>query len=86
MNPAGEGNLDGTQPANNPLFVQPEPASAAPTAAGYYRPQYGSPALNAGKNSLNTQPTDIEGSPRIQEGTIEIGAYEVNYNFDCMCD
>jgi predicted outer membrane repeat protein len=86
LNPSGAGNMDGTNPSNDPVFVLPIPASSAPTIDGYYRPQLGSPALNAGNNVLNREPTDIESAPRIQESQIELGAYEVNYNFECNCE
>ncbi|MDR2125741.1 MAG: hypothetical protein LBP63_02775 [Prevotellaceae bacterium] len=45
-----------------------------------------SSALNAGNNALNREPTDIESYQRIQESKIELGAYEVNYNFECNCE
>jgi predicted outer membrane repeat protein len=86
LNPSGTGNINGTNPSNDPVFVLPIPASSAPTIDGYYRPQLGSPALNAGNNALNREPTDIESSLRIQESQIELGAYEVNYNFECNCE
>jgi predicted outer membrane repeat protein len=85
LNPSGTGNINGTNPSNDPVFVLPIPASSAPSIDGYYRPQLGSPALNAGNNALNREPTDIESNPRIQETNIELGAYEVNYNFECNC-
>ncbi|MDR2126496.1 MAG: hypothetical protein LBP63_06685, partial [Prevotellaceae bacterium] len=67
-------------------FVLPIPASSAPTIDGYYRPQLGSPALNAGNNALNREPTDLASAPRIQDSQIELGAYEVKYNFECNCE
>jgi predicted outer membrane repeat protein len=86
LNPSGAGNINGTNPSNAPAFMHPVSASAAPSIDGYYRPQLGSPALNAGNNALNREPTDIESAPRIQESQIELGAYEVNYNFECNCE
>jgi predicted outer membrane repeat protein len=86
LNPSGAGNMDGTNPSNDPVFVLPIPASNAPTIDGDYRLQLGSPVLNAGNNALNREPTDIESNPRIQESKIELGAYEVNYNFECNCE
>ncbi len=38
----------------------------------------GSPCRNAGLNSHNTEPFDISGKGRISQGTIDMGAYEVN--------
>jgi len=39
-----------------------------------------SPAINAGNNSLNPEATDIMGANRVYNGTIDIGAYEVQTN------
>jgi hypothetical protein len=77
---AGTGNKpDGT----DPLFIDPEPAANAPTTAGNYRLQPGSPAINAGSNSyyssgtpdLQSITTDLDGNPRFV-GTVDMGAYE----------
>ncbi|MBI1225409.1 MAG: hypothetical protein GC192_09255 [Bacteroidetes bacterium] len=49
------------------------------TAAGDYRLSPCSPARNAGSNAIVDSLgilTDIEGSPRIQGGTVDMGAYE----------
>jgi hypothetical protein len=37
----------------------------------------GSPAIDAGDNAASSDPTDQRGLPRIANGTIDIGAYEV---------
>ncbi len=37
-----------------------------------------SPCLNTGLNSHNTEPFDISGKERISQGTIDMGAFEVN--------
>lgn len=51
----------------NPMFVGPT----------NFRLQAGSPAINAGANSVPyILPTDLAGSPRIVDGIIDIGAYE----------
>lgn len=36
----------------------------------------GSPALDVGLNSANTEPDDFDGAPRIQNTTIDLGAFE----------
>jgi len=74
---AGEGNIDA-----DPLFVNPVSADQAPTTAGDYRPRFGSPAIDAGTNDAVTVDTDLDGNPRIVDGTddgnaiVDMGAYE----------
>jgi hypothetical protein len=67
-----------------PAFVLPVPASSAPTSAGNYRLQAGSPAVNVGSDSfyeigqspdLRAITTDLDGKPRFN-GTVDMGAYE----------
>ncbi len=61
----GPGNLFGL----DPLFVNPD--------SGDYRLQPCSPLIDAGNNDYVTDlPTDLAGAPRIQGGTVDIGAYE----------
>ncbi|MCO5247441.1 MAG: hypothetical protein M9887_00610 [Chitinophagales bacterium] len=49
-------------------------------ANGIFRLRYGSPAVNAGSNSffpgLNANSTDLDGLPRVTDGTIDMGAHE----------
>jgi hypothetical protein len=52
LNPSGMGNLNGTNSANDPLFVSPAAYTAAPTTAGDYHLQAGSPAINKGSDGL----------------------------------
>jgi len=64
----GENNISG-----DPMFVNP--------AEGDYRPQPGSPCIDAGENSVcGPDDTDLLGKPRIMYGgkseTVDIGAYE----------
>jgi len=66
-NPGGS-CLDGTDPANNPLFASP--------STGDFRLLTGSPALDSGDNAANPLPTDLAGNPRIQNNTIDLGAFE----------
>ncbi|CAA7069612.1 right-handed parallel beta-helix repeat-containing protein [Lentimonas sp. CC11] len=72
LNPAGTGNLDGTDSNNDPLFASPTDL----------RLQVGSPAIDAGNNTANSELADITGSSRVVDGdqdgtaTIDLGAYE----------
>lgn len=75
---AGTGNLDA-----NPLFVNAAspagPDGIHRTADDGLRLQVGSPAINTGSNAAipASITTDITGLvPRIQEGTVDLGAYE----------
>ena len=53
---------------SNPLFVNP--------ASNDFRLYGNSPCVNTGNNSYNTLSTDIRGKARIQNTTIDMGAYE----------
>ena len=86
-NPAGTGNLDGTEESHNPLFVQQTNLDAPflviggvvyINAAGDMTLRPGSPALNKGNSSSNTTPTDVNGNARIQGNRIDLGAIEQN--------
>jgi hypothetical protein len=64
-------------PANKPRFVAEINASAAPIATGGdLRLFLGSPALDQGLNGANPSETDLGGSARIANGSIDLGAYE----------
>jgi len=73
LNPAGTGNLDGTNPANNPLFVSQPPVGLGTT--GDLRLQACSPALNKGNDADNSTTFDLAGNDR-KFGQIDLGAYE----------
>ncbi|MDR1342267.1 MAG: hypothetical protein LBK18_03305, partial [Prevotellaceae bacterium] len=63
-----------------PLFVFPDTAKAdAPTTGGNYRLQPGSLAIDAGSSSLNSTTKDLDGNPRVQGCTVDMGAYESPY-------
>jgi len=65
-----------TNPDLYPGFVRPVDANLAPTTEGDYRPDKGSPLINAGNNTFVTTTTDLAGKPRIFDKTVDIGAYE----------
>ena len=70
---AGSGG-GGTDIDSDPLFVTAVPP--APSSGGDLNLSVGSPCINTGLNSINSTPFDIAGNPRIQDGTIDMGAYE----------
>ena len=78
-NNGGVGNFNGN---TNPMFVNPQPISAAPTTAGDYRLQPCSPVINLGDNSAIPAgiTTDLDGNPRIFNTTVDMGAYEIQKN------
>jgi hypothetical protein len=53
---------------NAPLFVN--------EAAGDFHLQPNSPCINAGKNGYAPSAVDFDGNPRVQGGTVDIGAFE----------
>ena len=59
---SGGGNI-----TNAPLFVD--------YTSGNLRLQSDSPCINAGNNVYVTTTTDLDGTPRIVSGTVDIGAY-----------
>ncbi len=62
---SGAGNID-----SNPLFINP--------AGGNYHLRLKSPCINTGNNSAvpPSITTDLDGKPRIINGTVDMGAYE----------
>ncbi len=53
---------------NEPLFID--------WPGGNFRLQSNSPCINAGNNSYVAGSTDLDGNPRIINGTVDMGAYE----------
>ena len=61
--PGGTGNI-----VSDPAFINP--------VSGNFRLNVGSPCIDAGDSSFNTQTTDLDGNSRIFGNSIDIGAYE----------
>jgi len=61
--PTGNGNI-----ATDPLFVD--------SANGDFQLQESSPCINAGSNASTPSGTDLDGNPRIMDGSVDMGAYE----------
>jgi len=88
---AGNTNLDGTNPSNNPLFMAEVDPFSAPTLGGDLRLQTHSPLRDRGNNladldgvgpgtaTISSLSTDAAGSPRIVNDVIDIGAYEITW-------
>jgi len=72
----GSGNLDGTLAANDPQFVGAVPAANAPSSAANLRVLGSSPVWNRGNNAFGSTALDLAGNVRIQNVTIDLGAYE----------
>jgi uncharacterized repeat protein (TIGR01451 family) len=73
---SGAGNLN-----VDPNFVAPIAATAAPTTTGNYHLQAASYAIDAGNNLSVTVATDLDGQPRIIDGSVDMGAYEAAARF-----
>ena len=79
----GSGVYTGTGNINiNPIFLEPANPMNAPTTQGDLRLYGNSPCLDAGNNSYNLYSSDIRGEARIQNSTIDMGAYEWTQGID----
>lgn len=76
-------NLNGTlPPANYPLFVNPAApvnSSSPPSTSSDLRVFINSPVLNVGSNVSNFTSLDRAGKARVQNTTIDLGAFEGSY-------
>jgi hypothetical protein len=76
LTPAGVGNLDGTNPANDPNFTSPVNPLTAPATGADLRLQAGSPVIDQGLNSANDTTLELDGLLRFAGSAIDLGAYE----------
>lgn len=61
----------------DPLFVDPDGPDDIPgNLDDDLRVRLDSPAVNAGSNSYVISTTDFDGNPRVQDGVVDIGAFE----------
>ncbi|MGD7652844.1 MAG: right-handed parallel beta-helix repeat-containing protein [Verrucomicrobiales bacterium] len=84
LNAYGSGNLDGTDDANDPRFLNPADPLAAPTAgAELFLTPASTAVIDAGLNAANTTIADARSRDRTLDGdadataTIDLGAYEL---------
>lgn len=73
----GSGNLNGT--SADPMFINATPATSAPATTANLRLRSGSAASNSGNNPSATETSDLAGRPRVQDTTVDLGAYEGTY-------
>ncbi len=73
-----EGGFSGTGNLNiNPAFLNPQPATAAPTTLGDYSLTGCSPAINVGQNTGSYSGVmDFIGNARLADNVVDMGAYE----------
>ncbi|MEZ4960683.1 MAG: T9SS type A sorting domain-containing protein [Saprospiraceae bacterium] len=70
------GNLVLDSSLNANLTAQDKPETEPDFMPGTYEPSSTSPLVNAGVNAGVTATTDLAGEERIQQGIVDIGAYE----------
>jgi hypothetical protein len=71
------GNLNGS--TSQPAFIHSPAATAAPTTAANVRLRATSAASNAGSNAATSDLSDLTSRPRVQGGTVDLGAFEGAY-------
>jgi len=82
LSAAESGNLDGTNPLNDPDFIAPLDPASAPSPAGDLRLQPSSPVIDRGDNTGVSDLYDLDSSPRIRDGdmdgsaSVDLGAFE----------
>lgn len=74
--PESQGGTVGILSNGDPLFIKNLMPSSAPSDEGDFRLHTNSTVLNIGDNTLNSENFDIQGNIRIQNNTIDLGAYE----------
>lgn len=85
LNPAGTGNLDGTNPTNDPNFKVPfDDFSDIFDDVGDLCLQSFSAAANMGNNASNSTNLDLKCNNRIFGSTIDLGAYELQTANTCV--
>ncbi len=73
---ANNGNLDGTDLANDPDFVSGIGGGIAPSLLGDFHLMFDSPVMSVGDNAETGSPTDLDGNPRISGHSVDLGALE----------
>ncbi|MES2925082.1 MAG: right-handed parallel beta-helix repeat-containing protein [Verrucomicrobiota bacterium] len=75
----GTGNLNGSLVSNDPKFASALAAGSAPHLGGDLRLLTGSPALDQGNNLAEVGALDASKAARIQNATVDLGAYEGSF-------
>lgn len=78
--PESQGGTVGVISNGDPLFIKNLPPSNAPSDGGDFRLHLNSTILDTGDNTFNNEPLDILGNARIQNNTIDLGAYEGGFS------
>lgn len=81
--PPGEGNLDGTDPGNDPMFLNTPDPENAPTLVGNPRLFPESPVIDVGNDAfVDGVDTDLDGNSRIIGPAVDLGPYEFTGEID----